>query len=83
MQNKKWKKFGTLTGKCYLNMAGAEKDGSCWEQAFELLKEIIREERQKNPEFALTMEEIDAEIAAARKDRRERQAKELAMAGAR
>lgn len=59
MQNKKWKKFGTLTGKCYLNMAGAEKDGSCWEQAFELLKEIIREERQKNPEFALTMEEID------------------------
>ena len=31
----------------------------------------------------LTMEEIDAEIAAARKDRRERQAKELAMAGAR
>ncbi len=28
MQNKKWNNFGKLTEKCYLNMIGAEKDGS-------------------------------------------------------
>lgn len=59
MQNKKWKKFGKLTEKCYLNMMGAEKDGSCWRQTFELLKEIILEERQKNPGFASQLEMID------------------------
>lgn len=34
MQNKKWKQFHKLTGKCYLNMIEAEKDGNCWLQAF-------------------------------------------------
>ena len=33
--NKKWKYFDDLTGKYYLNMAGAERDGSCWQQAVE------------------------------------------------
>ena len=47
MENKKWKKFGKLTEQCYRNMIGAEKDSSCWEKAFELLMEIVREERQK------------------------------------
>ncbi len=59
MQNKKWKKFSKLTGKCYNNMIGVEKDGSCWEQAFELLKEIILEERKENPNFAAQLEMID------------------------
>lgn len=59
MKNKKWKKFSTLTTKCYSNMIGAEKDGSCWRQAFELLKEIILEERQENPGFAAQLEMID------------------------
>ena len=49
MENKKWKKFGKLTEQCYRNMIGAEKDSSCWEKAFELLMEIVREERQKEP----------------------------------
>lgn len=56
---KKWKKFNNLTGKCYSNMIGAEKDGSCWQQAFELLKEIILEERRENPGFASQLEMID------------------------
>lgn len=47
MQSKKWRQFDELTEKCYSNMIGMEKDGSCWQQAFELLKEIVREERQK------------------------------------
>lgn len=59
MLNKKWKNFNKLTGKCYSNMIGAEKDGSCWWQAFELLKEIILEERQKNPNFASQLEMVD------------------------
>ena len=45
--------------------------------------ESIRAEVQSRGVPEMTMEEIDAEIAAARKERRERQAKELAMAGAR
>lgn len=51
MENKKWKKFGKLTEQCYRNMIGAEKDSSCWEKAFELLMEIVREERQKEPNW--------------------------------
>ena len=46
MKNSKWKKFENLTGKCYSNMIGAEKDGSCWQQAFELLKEAVLDERE-------------------------------------
>lgn len=59
MKNKKWKKFETLTGKCYSNMIGAEKDGGCWVQAFKLLKEIILEERQENKDFASQLEMVD------------------------
>ena len=40
-------------------MIGAEKDESCWTQAFERLKEIILEERKANPEFAPELEQID------------------------
>lgn len=59
MLNKKWKKFDKLTGKCYLNMIGTEKDGSCWSQAFELMKEIILEERAADPAFAPELELLD------------------------
>lgn len=59
MTNKKWNKFNKLTGKCYSNMIGAEKDGGCWLQAFELLMEIVREERQVNSDFAPELEKLD------------------------
>ena len=59
MLNKKWKKFDELTVKCYFNMSGAEKDRRCWFQAFELMKEIILEERKSNPGFAPELELID------------------------
>ena len=59
MLNKKWKKFDKLTGKCYLNMIGSEKDGSCWSQAFELMKEIILEDRTVDPAFAPELELLD------------------------
>ena len=38
--NKKWKSFQKLTEKCYENMIGAEEDFSCWQNGFELLKEL-------------------------------------------
>lgn len=59
MKNRKWKKFSKLTEKCYDNIIGVEKDGTCWLQGFELLKEIIFEERQKNPGFASQLEMVD------------------------
>lgn len=59
MRNKKWKQFSKLTEKCYNNMIGVEKDGRCWLQAFELLKEIVREERQTNPNYASELEMLD------------------------
>lgn len=59
MKNKKWNKFSKLTEKCYRNMIGAEKDGSCWEQAFELLIEMVREEREQNPNYASELELLD------------------------
>ncbi len=49
MKNKKWKQFEKLTDQCYMNMIEIDKDGTCWEKAFELLMEIVREERQKEP----------------------------------
>lgn len=55
----KWKKFHKLTSKCYSNMIGSEMDGSCWLNAFELLKEIVQEERDKNPSFTPDLELLD------------------------
>ena len=59
MQNKKWKQFGKLTEMCYNNMIGVEKDGNCWVRAFELLMEIVREERQTNPNYASELEMLE------------------------
>lgn len=58
---KKWKLFSVLTDKCYANMIGAEKDSSCWKQAFDLLMEIIRDERKINPDFSKEIGLLDDE----------------------
>lgn len=59
MKNKKWNKFDKLQGKCYSNMIGVEVDNTCWKQAFELMMEIIREERQNNPNYAPDLMQLD------------------------
>jgi len=59
MKNKKWNKFEKLQGKCYNNLIGAEEDATCWKQAFELMMEIVREERQNNPNYASELEQLD------------------------
>ena len=49
MKNKKWKKFQLLTEECYNNMIGFGENNDCWKQAFELLIEIVLEERKQKP----------------------------------
>lgn len=59
VRNGGWKGFRKLVDKCYDNMIGANTDDSCWGQAFEQLKEIVFEERQKNPDYALRLDLLD------------------------
>ncbi len=61
MLNKKWRRFANLTDKCYDNMIGAEEDSSCWKQAFDLLMEIVRDERKINPDFSKELGLLDDE----------------------
>ena len=49
MKNKKWKQFQLLTEECYNNMIGFGENNDCWKQAFELLMEIVLEERKPKP----------------------------------
>lgn len=57
--NKKWKRFEQLVDSCFMNMIGAQKDGSCWVQTYEVLREIILEEREKQPDFAQELYQLD------------------------
>ncbi len=63
MKNTLWKKFEKLTDVCYTdmiaNMVDAEKKNSSWEQAFEILMEIVRAERKENPTFAPEFDMLD------------------------
>ena len=57
--NKEWVEFEELCKKCYLNMDGAKEYEECWMKALELLLKNVLEERKKNPEFALSVSELD------------------------
>lgn len=59
MRNKKWKTFDKLLNKCHSHVIGEEKDGNCWKQAFDLLLEIVHEERKENPAFAPELEMLE------------------------
>lgn len=56
------KKFDKLVEKCYGNMIGAGSSDKCWEQAFELLREIVLEERKTNPHYARQMDAISDDM---------------------
>ena len=49
MKNKKWKEFEKLTRKCYMAMAGMEEGRDSWDKAFEMLKQVLAEERSREP----------------------------------
>lgn len=59
VQKGSWKRFRKLVSKCYDNMIGANMDDSCWMQAFELLKELVLDERRKNPAYAPQLDILD------------------------
>lgn len=59
MKNRRWKEFGKQTEKCYSNLAGMEKDSGCWDKAYDVLKAIIREEREGNPEYGEELYRLD------------------------
>lgn len=61
MKNEKWKEFDKLTYRCYNNMAGLDDDSTCWKKAFDLLMEIVKEERRQNPDFAKELYLLDEE----------------------
>lgn len=61
MKNKKWKRFRVLVGDCYDNMVSFSENSDCWQQAFEVLKEIVLEERKLRPDFAAELEKLEDE----------------------
>lgn len=59
MKNGMWKKFGKLTGKCYLNMAQGVEDPKCWDDTFALLLEIVADGRSEDPQYAAELYQLD------------------------
>lgn len=59
MNNKKWKKFDRLTEKCFENMVGMEKDQKCWNQAYELFKELVDDMKRERPNGRLELYQVD------------------------
>ncbi|WP_244091697.1 hypothetical protein [[Clostridium] scindens] len=56
---KMWKKFDALTGKCYMNMIGAGEEFEVWNEAFQVLMDIISSGRENNPDFAKELVDLD------------------------
>lgn len=56
---KLWKKFDDLSGKCYSNMVGAYNDFQVWNEAFDVLLDIISDGRETNPEYAKELIDLD------------------------
>ena len=61
MKNKKWKEFGKLTEKCYVAMGQGAESRECWDQAFEVLKEIVADAKAEEAEYAEELYLLDEE----------------------
>lgn len=61
MGNKLWKKFGQLTGKCYVSMVGMSKKGECWQETFRILQDIVADGRTENAGYAKELYLLDEE----------------------
>lgn len=57
--NKSWKKFKDLTSKCYLSMIRPDIDMTVWDEAFQVLIEIVKTGREKDSRFAPEMYYLD------------------------
>lgn len=54
-----WLTFQKLQSRCYENLIESEGDDSYWLQAFDLMKDLVLEERKKNPNYAPCLELLD------------------------
>lgn len=59
MNNKKWNQFDAFAEKCEENLYGKNKNNSCWQEAYSILKDIVKEGRRKNPDFPKKLYELD------------------------
>ena len=59
MNNKRWKQFDAFAEKCEENLYGKNKNNSCWQEAYSILKDIVKEGRKKNPDFPKKLYELD------------------------
>lgn len=59
MNNKKWKKFDRLIVKCTNTMIGMEKDRKCWNQAYDLFKELVDDMKRERPDGKLELYQVD------------------------
>lgn len=56
---KKWKTFEKYFEKTSMFIIGAYRDSSCFDKAYLEMKRIIEEERRVNPEYGLTLGDLD------------------------
>lgn len=56
---KLWKKFDELTGRCCMNMIGAGESFEVWNETFAVLLDIISLGREKNPNYAKELVDLD------------------------
>lgn len=54
-----WKKFDELTGRCCMNMIGAGESFEVWNETFAVLLDIISLGREKNPNYAKELADLD------------------------
>ena len=59
--NRQWKKYDQLMEKCYLGMAGGGTDINDWNDCFDVLIQIIENERESNPDFGRELNLLDDE----------------------
>lgn len=59
--NRQWKKYDQLMEKCYLGMAGRGTDINGWNDCFDVLIQIIENERESNPDFGRELDLLDDE----------------------
>ena len=59
--NRQWKKYDQLMEKCYLGMAGGGTDIKDWNDCFDVLIQIIENERESNPDSGRELDLLDDE----------------------
>ena len=59
--NRQWKKYDQLMENCYLGIAGGDSVINEWNDCFDVLIQIIENERESNPDFGRELDLLDDE----------------------